>query len=166
MTNNKQKEYEEKLLFNIQEYGCQTTTVFGPHETLPDFTYSIGFAQSVGQAEIITFGLTHEIMGAMINEVLDQCKNGLVLKDGIMLDGLLDNHKVAVKAVHPTNIIPAFFNSAIWYQKEHMNQDMDAAFQLVWPGSKDGLFPWEDGCANDVINFQPPLYLERKKDER
>jgi hypothetical protein len=33
--------------------------------------------------------------------------------------------------------------------------------QIVWPGKLDGLFPWEEGCNELVIERQLPLYLPR-----
>ena len=63
--------------------------VFDPDGKQPDFAYSIGFKETVSQPEAIIFGLPRDVMKAMINETLHQCRKGLALSDGAVIEGLL-----------------------------------------------------------------------------
>jgi hypothetical protein len=154
-------EYEIKILDNVQRSGCHITSVFDPDGEDPTFTYSAGFMKTVGQPEIICFGLSTEIMGFMINETLDQCSGGLELIEGVRIRGLLEGHDVIGKRIPQHRIEREYFNSAMWYHKHEFGTDLTEAIQLVWPGSGNGLFPWEADCSQDVIDLQPALYEPR-----
>jgi hypothetical protein len=50
----------------------------------------------------------------------------------------------------------ATFANWFWRHKGHAGHP--GVIQLVWPGSEDSLFPWEEGCSPDVIAAQPKLW--------
>lgn len=154
---------EQQILDNIEEFGCHITVVTPPDdadeedETEERFAYSVGFRTTVSQPEVIVFGFSTELSAAVINGVLDMCREGLVLEDWKEIDGLLKDHPCIVREVEPEFLVPYYFNSAMWYA-EHEREEMTRAMQIVWPGVDDGLFPWDKGCSDAVRDLQPPLY--------
>lgn len=151
-------QFEEGILNNIRDSGCHITGVFDPDGEAPGFAYSVGFTETVGQPEVIVFGLDFQLMAAMINETLDQCRKGLVLSDGLRIADLLDGFECIARLVPAENIVVDYLNSAMWFHKRRTGEELSKAYQIVWPGAADGLFPWDDGSAQIVIDCQPALY--------
>jgi hypothetical protein len=98
------------------------------------------------------------MMAHMIGTLSDECRAGLRMEDGKPIEGLLEGHVCIPRAVKPEHIVIDYFNSAMWYQRRQTGTDMTEAFQIVWPGAKTGLFPWDAGCADEVRALQPALY--------
>lgn len=153
----KDTRYEREILQNVEEHGCHITLVFDPDGNDPSYAYSAGFPKTVGQPDLIVFGLPNEVMQFMINETLDQCREGLQLKDWTRIEGLLEGHHCIARAVTPHHIVRDYFNSAMWL-RDRLGGEMNEAIQIVWPGSVNGLFPWDSGCADEVRACQPALY--------
>lgn len=149
-------DYERKIIANVREHGCHIAYVFDPDGDMPSYAYSVGFPETVQQPEVIVFGLSVDIMTFIINQTMRQCREGLLLEDGVELTGLLEGHRCIVCEVSQENITPDFFNSAMWFRRK-AGEEMREAFQIVWPGAEDGLFPWEDGCSDIVRNLQPDM---------
>ena len=79
-------ELEERILANIEDHGCQVNHVFDPDGILQGKSYSIGFPVSIGQPEVIVFGLRVEVMKFMINDLLRQCREeDLLLSEGLII---------------------------------------------------------------------------------
>jgi hypothetical protein len=168
-------DHEQQILENIEEFGCHITVVSPPDDdddldefddgAFEDeeddevrFAYSVGFASTVNQPEVIVFGFSSELSAAVINGVLDLCREGLVMEDWKEIDGLLKGHRCVLREVEPECLVPYYFNSAIWYAEAEMRTDFTRAMQIVWPGVDDGLFPWDKGCSQMVRDLQTPLY--------
>ncbi len=151
-------EFEQRIVANVKKHGCQVNHVFDPDQVTENFSYSIGFRKTVRQPEVIVFGLPKGLMHSMINEVLSQCFNGLNMADGMVVSNLIEGFDCVVKNVLDSNITHEHFGSAIWFDKHVGGGGVIDAFQIVWPGANDGLFPWEEGAAEDVIHAQPALY--------
>lgn len=150
--------YEKEIVKNVSEFGCHITVVFDPDGHDPGFAYSTGFNETVHQSEVIVFGLRSDLMQFVINETLRQCRAGLTLEDWRVVEGLLDNHRCIARAVSPECLVPDYFNSAMWFHRRQTGKELTGAFQIVWPGAVDGLFPWEAGCDEQVRALQPELY--------
>ncbi|MEO0644182.1 MAG: DUF4262 domain-containing protein [Pseudomonadota bacterium] len=152
-------EFEERILANIREHGCQVNHVFDPDGVLPGKSYSIGFPETIDQPEVIVFGLPSEVMKFMINDLLRQCREeGLSLHDGLVVSDLLEGFDCIARIVQSEHIIADHFASAMWFSEHRFQTEMKDAFQIVWPSSVAGLFPWDEGVAQDVIDAQPALY--------
>jgi hypothetical protein len=150
---------EQEIVDNVQKYGCFIMSVFDPDGEEPEFSYSIGFLRTVQQPEVITFSLPRALRVSMINEIYRQIsENGLQLVDGVGIAGLLEGHSCVAREVTDQKAISEHFGSAIWYSRRFDDQEINKVFQIVWPGARQGLFPWEDGCASEVIEDQPALY--------
>ncbi len=152
--------HERKILDNIRDHGCQVMSVFDPDGELPDFTYSIGFPATVGQPEVIVYGLPRELGHSMVNETLAQCRAGLILAEGTRIDGLLEGFACIVREIPADRIDAEHFGSAMWFERYRTGAEMTQAFQIVWPGAGHGLFPWEAGA--DLAELQPALYEPRQ----
>ena len=160
VTLEKDDAFERDIIKNVREHGCHINFIFDPEQDRPSFAYSVGFHETLGQPEVIVFGLSQEVMGFMINETYRQCRDGLVLEDELELNGLLKGFPCVALAVAPENIQREYFNSAMWFRRVTTGEEMDAAFQIIWPGAEDGLFPWDEGCSDIVRFLQPPLSAE------
>jgi len=154
----KDTDYEREILKNVAEHGCHIRVVFDPEGDSPSHAYSAGVPETVGQPEVILFGLPNNVMHFMVNETLDQCREGLRLENGIEIEGLLDGHRCIARGVNPAFIVRDYFNSAMWLRRRLADEEPTRAFQIVWPGAIDGLFPWDPDCADDVRRLQPALY--------
>jgi len=152
-------DHEREILANIDAHGCHIPYVFDPDGGRPEFAYSVGFPHSTDQGEVIVFGMPLELAGFMINETLRQCRDdGLILGDGLRISGLLKGFDVIARIVRPELIEREHFNSAMWHHVGRYGTSLTVAYQLVWPSAATGLFPWDEGCHEDVIALQPALY--------
>lgn len=153
-------EFEQRMLGNIERTGCHISIVapMADEEDGVIFAYSAGFLDTINQPEVIIFGLPRELLGFAINDTLRQCREGVILDEGVELHDILQGHKLVVRRVQPEFIVTDYLNSAIWYEQHRTGQDLTDVVQLVWPGPNDGLFPWDEGCDEAVRALQPALY--------
>ena len=156
-------DFEARIITNVEQHGCSINVVSDPDGDAPAFAYSIGFPKSVGQPEVIVFGLSSDMMQYMINETRRQCaEEGLKLEDGTVIGGLLQGFHCILRPVPKDRIEVEYFNSAMWYRRAVMHEQMDGAFQIFWPGASDGLFPWDEGADPYVVRLQSQLLEELK----
>lgn len=130
-----------------------------PDGAEPPFAYTIGLWQSHAAPELIVFGLDFDLMHNMLSELVRRIASGARIADGARWDGLLESTQCVTRRVHPSQVRREWFNSATWYHEHAGSKSALDAFQVVWPGAYQKLFPWEDGCAAEVIAAQPPLWL-------
>ena len=150
---------EQQIIDNVRQHGCMIMHVFDPAGEEPNFSYSIGFPETVSQPEVIVFGLDKKLMHSMINETWRQCsEDGLDLADGICISDLIEGFDCVAREITSPNAIREHFGSAIWYNRTRRNEKLTRAFQLVWPGAQQGLYPWDRECSTEVTDWQPPLY--------
>lgn len=154
-------DYEQRILDCVENDGCFVTGVFDPEGNEPNFAYSIGFTKSLGQGEVIVFGLSHSLMQQMVNLIWKACDDGARLVEGAKFPGILDGFEVVARAVAKERITSDLFNSAMWFHRRTFGTELCEAYQIVWPGAQQGLFPWDEGCDDYVISQQPALYQMR-----
>jgi hypothetical protein len=159
--NPKLSPYEEQILANVREHGCHITCVLDPDELDPPFAYSTGFVESVGQPEVILFGLPKDVMHYAINATLDQCRAGLKLEEGTRVENVLEGYALVVRKVRPENIVIDYLNSAMWHHRLRSGAPLEEVVQLVWPGVTTNLYPWDRDCPPEVRDAQPALYETR-----
>lgn len=153
---------EKSIVDGVEKHGCFIMSVFDPDGIKPNFSYSIGFENTSGQPEVIVFSLPKDFRASMINELYRQiAEDSLDLKDGLRIKGLLVGHDCVARKVTSPEAIAAHFGSAIWFNRRYGSGEMTHIFQIVWPGAHEGLFPWESGCSQSVIDDQPALYEGR-----
>ncbi|WP_298196005.1 DUF4262 domain-containing protein [Novosphingobium sp.] len=146
----------------VTGHGYCAMLISDPDSDEPDWGYSVGFPKSLGQGEVIVFGLSDDVHRHMICEVFAKCQGvGLRLTDGVRIDGLLQGFDVIARKVHVSNIHADHLRFAMWCSLFMCHQPLTEVYQLVWPSAATGLFPWEPGCHPDVIALQPALYEPR-----
>ncbi|MEL7231345.1 MAG: DUF4262 domain-containing protein, partial [Pseudomonadota bacterium] len=125
------------------------------------FTYSIGFPKTLGSPDFIIFGLGQELMHSMLWEIFHQIKAGQKVSHGQKWDGLLGGGFAcySFKCTHP-DLFEEYALSSKWYWNDQGLSGEPDVYQIVWPGAKDGLFPWDSGCDQFVIDQQPQLYIK------
>jgi hypothetical protein len=148
-------DYEQKLIKNVRDYGCQVVSVSDAEGESISFSYSVGFWETVSQPEVIILGLRSGAAYSAIIETLRQCHRGLVLRDGQWIDGLMEDVVFMVREVDRRHLVAEYFNSALWYHRYRTGTELAAAVQLVWP---DGAWPWEPGATDELLEEQPALY--------
>jgi len=149
---------EQKCLADIAEHGCHVLLIWDEELKEIDFAYSVGLPVSVGQPEVLVYGLGREIMHFMINEICRQCAEGLVLSDGLRIHDLLEGHDCIARWCTNGEAIKEHLGWALWYHRTQRGVDVEGFYQIVWLGAASGLFPWDEGVSQDVIEAQPALY--------
>jgi len=152
--------HEQKCVDDIHEYGCHVMQISAEDEDT-QYSFSVGFPVSVKQPEVIVFGLNRQLMHSMINEMRRQCAEGLVMLDGLRVADLIEGFDCILRYVTDKNAIKDHFGWAVWYHRSQRGVELTEAYQIVWPGKQQGLYPWEEGCDEFVITHQPALYEKR-----
>lgn len=152
-------DYEAKLISFVEEHGWQFTYVFDPEGMESDFGYSVGFSESLHAPEFIVFGLPKKLMNNMLWEIYRQVRDGVLPKDGMRLGGLLEGFDCILRKAEHKDLYSKYVTSSSWLWRKNGNAGEPEVYQVVWPGSQQGLFPWQNGCAQDVIDAQPNLWL-------
>ena len=147
---------EQLVVDNIATHGWHGTHVRVDKEG-PDFCYSIGLDELLNVPELIIFGLKHDVMHAMMWEIVRQIQAGRLIASDMIFNDLIVGHPCIVKPVHPSWLFE-YFGFACWYYHDRQKFDRLQAFQIFWSGARDGLFPWQEGCADETIAAQPLLY--------
>ena len=149
-------DHERNLIEKIDEFGYFKMSVFDPDEDDPNFTYSVGFNKSFGQPECIILGLGVTLMQKMIDVLFDKFEDGLALHTGVVIDDLLGGgFKCIAMPVNRQHITAEYFSSAMWHNRHcGGTNDTFQAYQIIWPGAANGLYPWQD---EDVASLQPLL---------
>jgi hypothetical protein len=139
-----------KTGLNIEKFGLQVIMV---KETsyLPAFAYSVGLWQNYKHPEVICFGLSIDLMHAIINDVAEIIKQGQRIEVGKSYSNIFKNSSAEFLTVDPDNI-KDYFGVAI----RHYNHDHFPATQLVWTDRNDR-FPWENEFEERFVYKQPLL---------
>lgn len=124
----------------------------------PNYMHSIGFWESVDQPEAIVFGLRDELMATMLAQLYSQCRDGLEMSEGLHVSNLIEGFDCVLRLIDDPRIVHDQFGWAVWYRAYCNRPPMTKAFQIVWPGAQQGLFPWDPECDQYVIDYQPALY--------
>jgi len=155
-------ERHAQVLELVMKHGYCAMLIANPDDEELGWAYSVGFWKSLEQGEVIVFGLTEEHRHIIIREVFERCqKHGLRLADGARIDGLLQGFDMIARKVHCSCTVPDHFRFAMWFSLFLRFEPLTEVYQLVWPSSTTGLFPWEPDCHPDVIALQPALYEPR-----
>ena len=149
---------ERRILDMIGTHGWYAVHRFDPELQTPNFTYTVGFTQTLNAPEFIVFGLHRDAMHDMLAGVFSQIEAGRKLEDGQVWKGLHpDFNCVGRKASHP-GLFTNYALLADWFWKQAGHEGHPAIMQIVWPGWLDGLYPWDTGCRDSVRTAQPELW--------
>lgn len=149
---------EHRILDGIAEHGWYSQHIFFPELDEPNYTYTIGFAETLGAPEFIIFGLHRDVMHEMLAEVFRQLKAGRKLENDQRWQGLSEDYDcISRKASHP-DLLTRYVPLADWHWQRQRQKGHPTIVQLVWPGLLDGLYPWDEGCKQSVIDAQTQLW--------
>jgi Domain of unknown function (DUF4262) len=151
-------EFDKKWVDLVKEHGhavmCVGNRVDEPSDD-PSFAYSTGGYESYGAPEIIVFGLSFDLMHSMINIFFDEWNKGTRFETGEEYGGFLEGFPVVFSAC-AKRAADDYATSTDWYYE----RELFPLWQMIWPGSGCGLFPWDYDCPEDVIASQPDLTEE------
>lgn len=150
---------QKAILENIGQFGLSVMHVAAEDPRRPSYSFSVGFEHSLGQPEVLVYGLDKNLAQSMINEVFRQCKEeGLGLADGQVIGNLIEGYDCVARPIEDPRGRAAHFGYAMWFQRHSGGAELKRAMQIVWPDPKTRAFPWQDGCGADVRGWQVQLY--------
>ena len=114
------------------------------------YSFSVGLFHTHGHPEIILLGLSHEVAGAIINEIGDAVASGQRIEPGRTYDDLA-SAPMAFVAADPTHYA-GYVGYALWLY----GGPEFPMLQCVWP-LKSGHFPWDEGYDKEGAVIQPLL---------
>jgi Domain of unknown function (DUF4262) len=127
---------DEAVAADVEKFGLSVMLV-SEDEECPKFGYSIGLYRNFNHPEIIVFGLSHDVMAWIINEIAQRIRNGERCEIGKEYEGLLEGYNCFFNEA-PKGCYPEYFGYAMSFYK---GVDFPA-LQLVWP-DKENKWPWE-----------------------
>ena len=147
---------DAKVLREIHTDGWQITGVLAREQDRgPDFAYSIGFFHSLGQAEVILFGLPLDTCMRAVNVIGIDMQNGMRFETDRVYEGILQKpHRVCFREVNP-RYYRDYVGYALWFYEA----DPFPLLQCFW-SDEFGRFPWDEDCSPYCRDWQPLLYVK------
>jgi Domain of unknown function (DUF4262) len=150
---------QQEILAHVGQYGLSVMHVAAQDPRLPTYSFSVGFEHSLGQPEVLVYGLDQDFAQSMINEVFRQCREeALELLDGQVIGNLIEGYDCMARPIDDPGARVAHFGYAQWFQRHQGAAELSRAVQIVWPDPKTRAFPWQDGCGADIRGWQVQLY--------
>ena len=143
---------DKKIQDVIKTVGWYVFKVFDEKGQLPDFAYSVGAFYSYQQPEIIIYGLDLDDMHNIINDIVGAMKDGKKIRVNKPYDDFLVNYDCLFRRVRKKHYREHFGYGRWFYQGNNF-----PALQCFWPDA-NGVYPWQEGCAQYVIDCQPLLF--------
>ena len=132
-----------KVASDIASYGWHVLHVFSEVEV--SFSYTIGFTETLGHAEIIMSGLRREVRHDLLNDIGNLIKKGERFENG-------DISLRVVKGL-PVKFIAVDMQARGEYLRMAANRYGEAGFQAlqcVWP-DKHGKFQADTNRAQEIL---------------
>lgn len=144
----------------IEKHGW-TAIYVGDYQTAPTWTYTLGFAETLSQPEVIVFDVPQEAANSLLWEVFNQLRDGrLKLEDGkVWPQG--EERPCVWRRVDPSQL----GSERGWFTlanirsiaRTGMPHGFDA-YQLVL-SDNEGRLPWDEDYDERLRPLQPALYL-------
>ncbi|MCW3463036.1 DUF4262 domain-containing protein [Chitinophaga nivalis] len=144
------------ILDDVAQYGCHLA-LLPADNYLPAFAYSIGLYKTFGHPELICFGLSTNVMAAILNHARDLIKNGERLHTDTLYDGFLTGYNIRFLEVDKAHYAD-YVGYGGWFYDGSFDFPL---LQVIWP-DKQHHFPW-DKDFNPDWKFKQPL-LDRNTD--
>lgn len=146
---------DEDIAKVVAEHGWQAIAI-SDFET--PFVYTCGLMTTFDHPELIVFDADSEVAYAILAAMIDDIRNGRSFADTGAFAGVLVNHNIGVRRVHPTQH-ELYLGCAMGHVR-HMGRPGELeALQVFWPDT-EGRFPYERDCDDDVYRAQPRLDVE------
>lgn len=117
----------------------------------PLFVYTVGMTK-FKLPEVITFGVSHELVAPAINTYFRELARGLDPGPRVVTDWF--SHPMHIVEASPSLVRP--YAAQAYSYAEHKGWSLPRFVQWVWPDHK-GRFPWEIGFDSKVATVQPLL---------
>jgi hypothetical protein len=150
--------HDKDVLLRLEETGWFVNKVFARDGT-PNFAYSFGIYERWRAPELIIYGLDLETMHSVINLAASIIQNGARFASGDRTNDLLDGYECAFRTVDPTWYKSTFTWTSWYYEGAPF-----PALQIFWP-DRNGRFPWEESCAENLQLLQPDLSVGHASNE-
>ena len=145
------KPAEQRILDDIEQYGCHVTSVFDPDQSEPSFSYSIGLTKTLAVPEVIVVGVRPDLGHSLVNLYMDRSRSGESFVPGIPYVGFLSGFPVYFRPVLEEHR-KTYMLSATWLYGGTDYQ----ALQIVYP-TTDGIWSWDTAASVCFRNNQPLL---------
>lgn len=142
-------EQEQRVLANIEQYGCHVIHVL--EGDLPPFSYSVGVEKSSGAPEVVVIGLKQPLAHFIVNEYNRRVREGERFQPGESVEGFLEGFACRFLAVDPSHYDDYFGQDLRLYKGAGFR-----VLQLVFP-TVDGIWPWDAEADEWFRNRQPLL---------
>ena len=152
---------EQGIIENIEKHGWFCMNVFDPEGEAPCFAYSIGFTKTLAAPEFIIFGLDSKLMHSMLWNIFRQIKSGAAVETDKIWEDLLEGYDCVGRLAKSSDLYSKYVCSSDWFWRRQGYDGHPPVHQIIWPGAKKGLFPWEEGCDDYVILQQPQLWSSK-----
>jgi hypothetical protein len=145
------KQAEEEIIRIVKEHGWYIA-LFEANTATPAFAYTIGLWKNFGHPEIISFGLSVNTLGAILNNAGNLIKEGKKIEVDEDNQEIFTNSPARFKTVHSDNIAD-YFGYGRWF-----NEYKDfPALQLFWTDTSF-YYPWDEQFNKTLAFNQPLLY--------
>ncbi len=143
---------DQKLLDDVRQFGWHMIGIAEDAEG-PDFVYSVGLHHTLGQPEIIIFGLSPDTGMRIINNIGEAMRKGTRFADACASDELIEGYSCVFRAF-ARDQYREYLGYALWFYE---GADFPV-LQCVWP-DREHRYPWHgDFCAD--LRKQQPLFAE------
>lgn len=150
---------QKVIIENVDKFGWSVMHVAPESPQSPSFCFSVGFEHTLGQPEVLIFGLERNLAGSMINSLFHQCKeDGLQLTDGAAISDLIENYDCVARPIEDPRAWPRYLGYAMWFRRYRDGEELRRAMQIVWPDPETRAYPWEDACSQEIRLGQVQLY--------
>jgi hypothetical protein len=147
------KQTEREIRRIVKEFGWYVA-LFEATTATPAFAYTIGLWKNFRHPEIISFGLSLDTLGAILNNAGNLIKEGQKIEVEEDNQEIFNNSPARFKAVHPDNMSD-YFGYGKWF-----NEYKDfPAIQLFWTDTAFN-YPW-DKLYDENLAFRQPLLYQK-----
>ena len=140
-------EHERNFVAQIREHGWFGTHVFADDDG-PGFTYTTGFWVTLGQPEVIMFGMKSDIAHDVMWDIFRHLKAGKTLPVRTRTDDVFGNLQACLFPMDK-----AHYAEHLGWSKWFYAGDAFPCLQLVWP-DRGNVFPWEAGFDPTMVGCQ------------
>jgi hypothetical protein len=144
---------EEFIQRSVRDVGWSVQLIpAGEAPNEPAFAYTVGLHKSYGHPELIIFGLDHQVMHEVLNNLGERIKAGKALTARGQVADVLVGQDVRLREVLTEESFRAYVGYARWFN----GGSTFRLLQVLWP-DKDGRFPGDAGAAVFLAGLQPVL---------
>jgi hypothetical protein len=141
---------ERRVLHDVSSSGCHVIKVM-EDDSGPGFAYSVGLFHNFDHPEILIVGLDLTMMHGIINNLMDEIRNGTRFQPRRRTADILERFDCEFREV-AVSYYRELLGCATWFYR---GTDFPA-FQCVWPDMQ-GHFPWEPKF-NAKLRTRQPTY--------